>query len=93
MSHSKRKPWTKEKHLDTSKYWRPVRRVTKQSLKTIPLEEDLLLFDVKSPKQIVTDWRYADRTKRPALIKKRYNFFWDFWYGIFEEDIEKLKRK
>ena len=44
MSHSKRKPWTKEKHLDTSKYWRPVRRVTKQSLKTIPLEEDLLLF-------------------------------------------------
>lgn len=93
MSRSKRKPWTKEKHLKTSLYWKPIRRYVKQKLRDIPSEEDLLLFDVKNAKEIRGDWDYVDRRKVPLMIRKRYNFFWDFWYGIFEEDIEKLKRK
>jgi len=72
MSHSKRKPWTKEKHLDTSKYWRPIRRTAKQSLMSISLEEDLLRFDIKHAKQIVGDWTYVDRAKHPAFIKYCY---------------------
>lgn len=101
MSRSKRKPWTKEKHLDTSLYWRPIRRVNNCLVKGLNQitfddedgEESIFNFELKSPKLIVNDYTYADRSKRILLPFSRFNFHWNFWYGNSEEDIKKLKRK
>lgn len=102
MSRSKRKPYSIEPHLETGLYWRPIRRVTKERIKTLnsisfntkeDVEEFIYNFEIKSPKIIVADWRYSDRIKKLVKIKKRYDFNRDFWYGIDEIDLIKLKRK